>query len=115
MRTQDLRNANNMRFDQPLIVGQRLVVDLSEVSRDEFELRRRQFHIDQQQNFFRNHRIQDLEQHQLAANENIDTLARQRYSVPLWLLRQYNPELDFSRVRVGQTIVFPVVEPVNDV
>ena len=104
-----------MRFDQPLIVGQRLVVDLSEVSRDEFELRRRQFHIDQQQNFFRNHRIQDLEQHQLAANENIDTLARQRYSVPLWLLRQYNPELDFSRVRVGQTIVFPVVEPVNDV
>jgi len=115
VRTQDLRNANNMRFDQPLIVGQRLVVDLSEVSRDEFELRRRQFHIDQQQNFFRNHRIQDLEQHQLAANENIDTLARQRYSVPLWLLRQYNPELDFSRVRVGQTIVFPVVEPVNDV
>jgi membrane-bound lytic murein transglycosylase D len=55
----------------------------------------RQFHIAQQENFFRNYRIQDLNRHALAANENIDTLARQRYSVPLWLLRQYNPDLGF--------------------
>ena len=114
IRAQDLRRVNGMSFNQPLIVGHRLRLDLSQVSKDEFELRRRQYHIAQQERFFRNYRIDDISRHQLAANENIDTLARQRYSVPLWLLRQYNPDLDFSRVRVGQTIVFPIVERTDD-
>lgn len=114
IRAQDLRRVNGMSFDQPLIVGNRLRLDLAQVSKDEFELRRRQYHITQQERFFRNYRIDDISRHQLAANENIDTLARQRYSVPLWLLRQYNPDLDFSRVRVGQTIVFPIVERTDD-
>ncbi|ALO45692.1 LysM peptidoglycan-binding domain-containing protein [Pseudohongiella spirulinae] len=115
VRAQDLRRINGMSFNQPLIVGNRLRLSLDQVSRDEFELRRRQFHIAQQERFFRNYRIQDLNQHQLAANETIDTLARRRYSIPLWLLRQYNPDLDLGRVRVGQTILVPIVEPVNDV
>lgn len=115
VRAQDIRSLNRMNARQPLIVGNRLRVPLSEVGQSEFELRRRQFHIAQQENFFRNYRIQDLNRHALAANENIDTLARQRYSVPLWLLRQYNPGLDFSRVRVGQEVVFPILARVDDV
>lgn len=115
VRAQDVRSLNRMNASQPLIVGNRLRVPLSEVGQSEFELRRRQFHIAQQENFFRNYRIQDLNRHALAANENIDTLARQRYSVPLWLLRQYNPGLDFSRVRVGQEVVFPILARVDDV
>lgn len=113
--TQTLRNLNQLSFSQPLIIGERLRLDFSEVDQNEFELRRRQFHVAQQENFFRNYRIQDLARHELAANENIASIARQRYSVPLWLLRQYNPELDFSRVRVGQEIVFPVVSRDDDV
>lgn len=115
VRAQDLRSLNRLAGNQPLIIGNRLRVDFTEVEQDEFELRRRQFHVAQQENFFRNYRIQDLDRHQLAANENIASIARQRYSVPLWLLRQYNPDLDFSRVRVGQEIVFPVVSRADDV
>lgn len=112
---QALRVANNMRANQGLIVGRRIQVPLGSVSKDEFELRRRQFHLAQQERFFREFRIENINQHQLAANETIDALARQRYSVPLWLLRQFNPDLDFSRVRVGQTIAVPVVARVDDV
>ncbi|TFH73628.1 LysM peptidoglycan-binding domain-containing protein [Gammaproteobacteria bacterium LSUCC0112] len=109
---QALRTANNMRASQSLIVGQRFKLP-SQTVRDEFELRRRQFHLAAQESFFRQYRIADVNRHQLAANETIDVLARQRYSVPLWLLRQYNPDLDFTRVRVGQTIVFPIVARVD--
>ena len=112
--TQALRDLNQLSFSQPLIIGEQLRLGFSNVDKDEFELRRRQFHVAQQENFFRNYRIQDLARHELAANENIASIARQRYSVPLWLLRQYNPELDFSRVRVGQEIVFPVVSREDD-
>jgi membrane-bound lytic murein transglycosylase D len=115
VRSQDVRSFNSMRANQGIIVGQRIKVPLSNVSKDEFELRRRQYHLAQQERFFREYRIANINQHQLAANETIDLLARQRYSVPLWLLRQYNPDLNFSRVRVGQTIVVPVVARVDDV
>ncbi len=114
LRAQTLRNINNLSGNQHLIVGNRLRLDFSEVSEEEFELRRRQFHLAQQEQFFRNFRIQDLDRYEIAANDNIATIARQRYSVPLWLLRQYNPDLDFRQVRVGQTVVFPVVERVDD-
>ena len=41
-------------------------------------------------------------------------LARAR-AVPMWLFRQYNPQLgDGSQVRAGQVIVFPVVEKVTN-
>lgn len=113
MRAQDLRALNQLGNGQPLIVGNRLKLDFAQIDQAEFELRRRQFHLAQQEDFFRNYRINRLSHHQLAANENIATLARRNYSVPLWLLRQYNPEVDFNRVRVGQTIVFPVLDRVD--
>ncbi len=109
---QALRTANGMRASQSLIIGQRFTLP-AQVASEQFELRRRQFHLAAQESFFRQYRIADVNRHQLAANETIDVLARQRYAVPLWLLRQYNPDLDFARVRVGQTIVFPIVARVD--
>ena len=39
-------------------------------------------------------------------------LARER-SVPMWLFRQYNPDIDAGRIQIGQVVVFPVVERVE--
>ncbi len=110
---QVLRQLNGMRFSDPVIIGQRLKVDVASLDQDAFELRRREYHLQQQQTFFQQYRIRDISRHELSENESISRLARQRYSVPLWLLRQYNPDLDFSRVRVGQTILFPVVDRID--
>lgn len=114
VRTQALRELNGLAFNQPVIVGDRLRLDFDRVSAEEFELRRRQYHIAQQENFFRNYRIQDVAQHRIAPNDNVARIARQQYSVPLWLLRQYNPDLDFRQIRVGDTVVFPVVSTADD-
>lgn len=108
----DLRSINRMSARQPVVIGNRLTLDFSSVSVAQFELKRREFHLQEQQNFFRNYRIQNLDQYKVAANDNIANMARRKYSVPMWLLRQYNPNLDFSSIQIGQTIVFPVVEPV---
>lgn len=115
LRTQSLRTLNGLAFNQPVIVGERLRLDFSRVNAEEFELRRRQYHIAQQENFFRNYRIRDVDQYRIAANDNIARIARQRYRVPLWLLRQYNPGLDFRQIRVGDTVVFPVVSAAEGV
>ena len=37
----------------------------------------------------------------------------QRFSqLPIWLLRQYNPDLDFADLRPGTQVVMPRVEDV---
>jgi hypothetical protein len=33
------------------------------------------------------------------------------YSVPSWLIRRYNPDLDLRRLAPGTRLVIPVVRP----
>lgn len=110
IRAWDVRRLNNMAFRDPVIVGKRLALDFSSVNIAEFELKRREFHSSLQRGFFSNYRIQGVEQYEIKRNDNIGAIARDRYSTPIWLVRQYNPELDFNRIQIGQKIAFPLVE-----
>jgi membrane-bound lytic murein transglycosylase D len=110
IRAWDVRRLNNMAFRDPVIVGKRLTLDFSRVNIAGFELKRREFHSTLQQEFFSNYRIQGVEQYEIKRNDNIGAIARNRYSTPIWLVRQYNPELDFNRIQIGQKIAFPLVE-----
>ena len=108
----DIRRINNMSYSTPVVIGRRLVLDFSKVSVAEFELKRRQYHLEEQQEFFRQYRIANLDEYKVSKNDNIASLARRKYSVPMWLLQQYNPQLNFRQVQIGQTVVFPVLAPV---
>lgn len=110
--TAELRRLNRLNSKAPVVIGRRLALDFSQVSAAQFELRRRQFHLEEQQEFFRRYRIENVDEYKVAANDNIANLARRKYSVPMWLLRQYNPELNFRQVQIGQTVMFPVLESV---
>jgi membrane-bound lytic murein transglycosylase D len=74
---------------------------------------RRDFHSTLQSEFFSNYRIQNVEQYKVRPGDNVGGIARSRYSTPVWLLRQYNPALDFNRIQIDQEIVFPLLERVN--
>lgn len=108
----DIRRINKMPNSQPVVIGRRLVLDFSQVSAAQFELKRRQYHLEEQQEFFRQYRIENLDEYKVSANDNIANLARRKYSVPMWLLQQYNPQLNFRQVQIGQTVLFPVLAPV---
>ena len=89
IRAWDLRRLNNMAFRDPVIIGERLALDFSRVNIAEFELRRRDYHSTLQQEFFSNYRIQNVENYRIRSGDNIGAIARNRYSTPIWLLRQY--------------------------
>ena len=108
----DIRRLNKMPNSQPVVIGRRLALDFSKVSVAEFELKRRQYHLEEQQEFFRQYRIENVDEYKVSKNDNIANLARRKYSVPMWLLQQYNPDLNFRQVQIGQTVVFPVLAPV---
>ena len=110
IRAWDIRRLNNMAFRDPVIIGNRLRLDFSKVNIAEFERARREFHSTLQQEFFASYRIQNVETYEVRRGDNISTIARRRYSSPIWLVRQYNPDLDFNRIQIGQPIVFPLLE-----
>jgi membrane-bound lytic murein transglycosylase D len=110
IRTQRLRDANGYSFRRPVRIGDRLRLVFDGVDRQAFETRRLAYHQALQERFFRQYRIRDSVAHRVRSGESVWLLARRDYDVPVWLLRQYNPDLQLDRVRPGMSIQFPVLE-----
>ena len=110
-RASDLRKLNRMRFEQPVVIGQKLKLEFSRVSAEEFEQRRLEYHQSLQDEFFEAFSVTGTERHVLEAGESLWYLAQRKYRVPVWLLRQYNPDLDFAALTPGAPLIVPVVEP----
>ena len=113
IRTQELRDLNGYSFRQPLVIGHRLRLSFSEVNRETFMARRIAHHREIQEAFFVRYRITETTAHNLRRGESVWDLTRQRYKVPVWLLRQYNPDLDIGRVKPGMQVVFPQIERIE--
>ncbi|MEX1265971.1 MAG: LysM peptidoglycan-binding domain-containing protein [Woeseia sp.] len=113
IRTQRLRDINGLAFRTPVEVGQRIRLDLSQVDAEAFENRRTGYQRQRQDDFFRQHTIRGVEEHVVARGESVWILALRRYDVPLWLFRQYNPELDLHNVRPGTRVRMPLLATIE--
>ena len=109
IKTQRLRDINGLAFRTPVEVGQRIKLDLGTVDAKTFEDRRIAHHRTLQDGFFREHVITGVTDHVIRRGESIWVLALRDYDVPVWLFRQYNPEVDPHRVQPGTTVHFPVL------
>jgi membrane-bound lytic murein transglycosylase D len=114
LRAWRLRRLNGMRYGQPVVIGHRLTLDFSRVSADVFEQRRLDYHRSLQEAFFKRFRIAGTSTHVIRQGESLWILAKRRYDIPIWLLRQYNPDLNFDAVDIGTNITVPRVEALDD-
>ena len=110
LRASRLREINDMRYREPVVIGQQLRLDFSRVSIEDFERRRLAHHRALQDEFFAQFRIAGTQTHTVRRGDSLWILAKRTYNVPLWLLRQYNPDLDFSTVFPGTDITIPLVQ-----
>jgi membrane-bound lytic murein transglycosylase D len=113
IRTQRLRDINGLAFRTPVEVGKRIRLDLGKVDANAFEERRVAWHRDQQDSFFREHVISGVAEHVIRSGESIWILALREYDVPMWLFRQYNPEIDPQSVTPGTAVQFPLLTAVD--
>ena len=113
IRTQRLREINQLDYSRPVVVGRRIKLDFSQVSTTEFTAQRVAHHRGMQEAFFVRYRVTDTTEHKLKEGESLWMLAQKHYKVPVWLLLQYNPDLDFGRVQTGMRIVFPRIELID--
>ena len=106
-----LRKLNRMGATTPLVIGRRKRLDFSRVSPELFEQRRLEFHRTLQEEFFDAYVVSGTRTHVLRRGDSLWYLAEREYEVPVWLIRQYNPDLDLGDLRAGTHMTIPLIEP----
>jgi membrane-bound lytic murein transglycosylase D len=111
--SQSLRALNKLHKNAMVTLGHKVKLDLSQVSAAQFEAVRRDYHRRLQEAFFATHRISGTENYVVKRGESLWIIAQQRADLPVWLVAQYNPDVDFADVRPGTVIALPRVEGIN--
>jgi membrane-bound lytic murein transglycosylase D len=108
-----LRTLNKLHKNAMVTLGHKVKLDLSQVSAAQFETARRDYHRQLQESFFATHRISGTENYVVKKGESLWIIAQQHADLPVWLVAEYNPDVDFGEVRPGATIALPRVEAIN--
>jgi len=107
-----LRQLNKLGYGKPVLVGHKIHLDFHRVSHEEFEQKRREYHQTLQASFFASHRIVGTEVYIARRGDSMWTITQKFAQLPVWLLQQYNPDLDLADLHPGTQIVMPRVEAV---
>jgi membrane-bound lytic murein transglycosylase D len=111
--SQALRALNKLHKNAMVTLGHKVKLDFSKVSAEQFAATRRDYHRHLQEDFFAGHRIAGTENYSVKRGESLWVIAQQHADLPIWLVAQYNPDVDFSDVRPGTAITLPRVEDIN--
>jgi membrane-bound lytic murein transglycosylase D len=110
-----LRTLNNLGGRAPVLLGRKLQLDFARVARAQFEQKRREYHQRLQAEYFAINRIVGTEVYLTRSGDSLWSVTQRNARTPIWLLQQYNPDVDFSALRPGTQIVLPRVEARPDV
>jgi membrane-bound lytic murein transglycosylase D len=111
--SQRLRALNRLHKNALVTVGRKIKLDLTKVSAEQFSAARREYHHHLQEDFFAAHRIAGTDSYVVKRGESLWTIAQQHADLPVWLVAQYNPDVNFSDIRPGTTIALPKVVDIN--
>jgi membrane-bound lytic murein transglycosylase D len=112
--TESLRTLNHLKARRPVLIGQRVRLDFRKVAHEAFEQRRREYHRALQASYFASHRIVGTEVYVARPGDSLWTLTQHGAQLPMWLLQQYNPDVDLADLHTGVKLTMPRVEQVTN-
>jgi membrane-bound lytic murein transglycosylase D len=112
--TASLRTLNHLKMKRPVLIGERIQLDLRKVPRETFEQRRREYHRALQASYFASHRIIGTEVYIARPGDSFWTLTQRGAQLPMWLLQQYNPDVNLAELHTGVQLAIPRVEQVGN-
>jgi membrane-bound lytic murein transglycosylase D len=63
---------------------------------------------------FRVIRVGELQRYRVQPGDSYWTLCREKFDLPLWLLRHYNTEVDLADLRIHQSLTIPAIESIAE-
>jgi membrane-bound lytic murein transglycosylase D len=114
VRTQQIRRLNQLAFGQTLRLHQQIKIPLNKTTPQKFEENRYEFHKRLQEDFFAVYHISELQPYQVKRGDNLWNLCLEKFDIPMWLLKNCNPEVDFADLHIRQKLVVPLIEKSTD-
>jgi membrane-bound lytic murein transglycosylase D len=111
--SETLRTLNKLHKKAMVTLGHRVKLDFSKVTPEQFEATRREYHQHLQEEYFAGHRIAGTENYSVKRGDSLWIIAQQHGDLPVWLVTQYNPDVDFGDVRPGTVITLPQMAAIN--
>ena len=106
----EIRRLNGLRFGRSLRINQSIKIPLQRVTKEDFEEKRFEFHKELAEDFFASFRVEKVETYTVRRGDSIWTISKEKFDVPLWLIRKYNAHLDFSALHPAQKLNIPIIQ-----
>ena len=108
----ELRTLNNFSKNRILQPDENFKINLKKVSAKQFEEKRFDFHLETEEDFFNAYKIIGVTSYKVNKGDTIWEISRKKFDIPLWLLKKYNSDLDFSKLRLSQRLTIPIVKAI---
>jgi membrane-bound lytic murein transglycosylase D len=109
----EIRRLNGLRYGRPIRINDSIKIPLSRVTKEAFEEKRFEFHKELAEDFFASFRIEKVQTYTVRRGDNIWTLSKEKFEVPLWLIKKYNAHLNFGALHPSQELVIPIIEKIT--
>jgi membrane-bound lytic murein transglycosylase D len=108
----EIRRLNGFNYGKPIRINQSIMIPLRRVSKEAFEEKRFEFHKKLAEDFFAAFRVEKVQTYTIKRGDNIWTLSKEQFEVPLWLMKKYNAHLDFNALYPSQKLLVPIIEKI---
>jgi membrane-bound lytic murein transglycosylase D len=112
VRASRIRRLNNIPLGKPLKLHQAIQIPLGKVAAEVFEARRLAYHEQLQRAFFASYRVEELQQYRVKPGDSYWTLCREKFDLPLWLLRHYNKGINLLALQAHQSLIIPAIQSI---
>ncbi len=106
-----LYSVNNIPAQASIHAGRTFLVPFVAISREDFENRRKEFHRETEEDFFSAYKITGFSKYLVATGDTLWQICRDKFDLPIWLLKRYNSDLSYDGLLPNQYLQIPVIEP----
>ncbi len=107
-----IRLSNSLSLSTNIYPGQNIVLDFLNTGIEAFEENRFDFHQELQEDFFNSYAVVGVTNYRVKEGDTLWEICRKKFDIPLWLLKKYNDNLNYSHLVLASTLQVPVLQEI---
>ncbi len=112
--TQSIRSLNGFKYGDPISINQTIEIPIGKINAQQFEILRFEYHKEIEEDFFESFSVQGIETYIVKSGDNIWNVCANELELPIWLVKKYNPGINFKFLYPKQVIKYPIISSNED-